>query len=118
MNAMEAGKHLLLNLGSDWILYFLGMLSVASFGIIVERWMYYRTRSEDLASLAQTLDGFLSVRDFKGAMEELGRHPSVAATVAGSGLRLADRGPSAVEKAMDSAAALERGRLELSLIHI
>jgi biopolymer transport protein ExbB len=38
--------------------------------------------------------------------------PFVAARVADAGLRLADRGAAAAEKAMQSAATLERGRLE------
>jgi biopolymer transport protein ExbB len=38
--------------------------------------------------------------------------PAVAARVADAGLRLAERGTEAADKAMQSAAALERGRLE------
>src|SRR5207248_7240005 len=40
------------------------------------------------------------------------------ATIAAAGLRLAPRGPEAVDKAMQSAVALERGRLEKRLVFL
>jgi biopolymer transport protein ExbB len=49
------------------------------------------------------------------AIAWLGRSRSIAASIAAAGLRLAARGPAAVDKAMQSAMALERERLELRL---
>jgi biopolymer transport protein ExbB len=44
--------------------------------------------------------------------------PSVAASIAAAGLRLADRGPKAADKAMQSAVAFERTRLERWLAYL
>src|SRR5262249_35932391 len=42
----------------------------------------------------------------------------VAASIAGAGLRLAHLGPEAAEKAMQSATAMERSRLEMRLAYL
>ena len=115
MNAVESAKHLLLQSGAGWILWLLAGLSAASLGVAVERWIFLRTRDADLERTARGLDGFLADRDWTGAIERLEQHPTTAAAIAASGLRLADRGPAAVEKAMLSAVALERRKLERGL---
>ena len=69
-------------------------------------------RGGDLEALARRLDEHLQSSDFERARKLLEASPAVAARVAGAGLRLADRGAEAAEKAMQSASALERGRLE------
>jgi biopolymer transport protein ExbB len=112
---MDAVKEVLLASGAGWILWLLGGLSMASLVLAAERWLYLRRRGGDLEALARRLDEQLRAGDFEGARRFLEGGPSVAARVADAGLRLADRGPAAAEKAMESAAALERGRLERGL---
>src|SRR5207247_11069563 len=67
---------------------------------------------------AETLDRRLSAGEVVEAQAELLRSRAVAAAIAAAGLRLADRGPNAADKAMQSAAALERGRLERWLAYL
>ena len=74
--------------------------------------MYLRRRGGDLEALARRLDEHLQGDDFARARKLLEASPAVAARVADAGLRLADRGTEAADKAMQSASALERGRLE------
>lgn len=112
MNAIESTKQILLTSGAGWVLWFLGALSIASLALAAERWLYLRTRGGDLEALARDLDRQLDVGDLAGARRMLEASRSVAARVADAGLRLAERGSHAAEKAMQSAAALERGRLE------
>jgi len=118
MSAVDAVKQILLQSGSSWVLWFLGLLSLASAAIIVERWIFYRSRGGDLQAMAERLDGYLSAGDFGTAIQELQRSRSVAGTIAAAGLRLADRGAAAADKAMQSAVALERGRLERWLAYL
>jgi biopolymer transport protein ExbB len=118
MTAVDAVKQILLQSGSGWVLWFLALLSLASAAIIVERWLFYRSRGGDLQAMAERLDGHLSRGDFAVATEELRRSNSIAGNIAAAGLRLADRGPAAADKAMQSAAALERGRLEQWLAYL
>jgi len=118
MNSIDAIKQILLQSGASWVLWFLGVLSVVSVAITVERYLFYRARKGDLQALARRLDVHLACGDFKAAIEELGQSQSVAAAIAAAGLRLADRGPAAADKAMQSAAALERSRLERWLVYL
>ena len=115
MNTIEAVKQLLLASGAGWVLWLLAALSAASLALTVERWVYLRSRGGDLEGLARRLDVDLRTADFELARRTLAESRSIAARVADAGLRLSDRGTEAAEKAMQSAAALERGRLERGL---
>src|SRR5579863_21859 len=115
MSAMESVKEVLLASGAGWVLWFLGALSMSSLALAMERWLYLRKRSGNLEALARMLDEELRAGDFPRARQLLEASPAVAARVADAGLRLADRGTEAAEKAMASAVALERGRLERGL---
>jgi biopolymer transport protein ExbB len=115
MNAMESVKEVLLASGAGWVLWLLGALSVCSLVLATERWLYLRRRGGNLEALARELDAQLDTGDFERARRSLEASPAVAARVADAGLRLADRGTAAADKAMQSAAALERGRLERGL---
>jgi biopolymer transport protein ExbB len=112
MTSMESVKRVLLASGAGWVLWLLGGLSMASLALAVERWLYLRRRGGDLEALARELDEHLQGDDFASARRVLEASPSVAARVADAGLRLAERGTESADKAMQSAAALERGRLE------
>jgi biopolymer transport protein ExbB len=100
------------------VLYILFAASLASLVLIVERWAFYRTVDADLRSLAEQLDARLSRGDFDGAVAELSQSRSVAAAVAAAGLRLAPRGTHAADKAMQSAVALQRARLDRWLAYL
>lgn len=112
MDATEVVKHVLLRSGASWVLWFLAGLSVLCVALGLERWLFYRALGGNLRWLADRLDACLGRGDFAGAVAEMGRSKAVAAAIAAAGLRLADRGPAAAGEAMQSAAALERTRLE------
>ena len=118
MNIIESLKHILLSSGASWVMWLLLGLSLISVGLTVERWLFYRSVSGDLRALAEQLDVFLRGRDFQGAIAFLAKSPSVAASIARAGLRLADRGAASADKAMQSANAFERGRLERWLAYL
>ena len=44
MNPVDAVKQVLLQSGASWVLWLLGVLSLASVAIAVERWFFYRAR--------------------------------------------------------------------------
>jgi biopolymer transport protein ExbB/TolQ len=115
VTAMQSVKDVLLASGAGWILWLLGALSAASLVLAAERWLYLRRRGGNLEALARDLDAQLRAGDIPRARRQLEASPAVAARVADAGLRLADRGVGAAEKAMQSAAALERSRLERGL---
>jgi biopolymer transport protein ExbB len=118
VKSIDLVQHLLLRSGTAWVLWVLGALSVASLGIIIERWLFLRARDCEPRALARSIRAHLIRRNFAAAAEELGKTKSVAAAVAAAGLQLADLGPDAVEKSMQSAVAIERGLLERWLAYL
>lgn len=118
MNTVEAIKHFFIGYGATWVLWLLGMLSVGSVAVALERWLCYRRRGGDLRALSQSLDRRLAAGELSEAIDDLARSPSVAASIAAAGLRLAHLGPAAVDRAMASATALEKGLLEKRLAYL
>ncbi|HEY7725569.1 MAG TPA: MotA/TolQ/ExbB proton channel family protein [Anaeromyxobacteraceae bacterium] len=115
MDVVEAVKQLLLVSGAGWVLWLLGVLSVATVAVAVERWLSYRGQATDVPVLARHLDALLARGAREAAAEELAGSPALAARVASAGLRLSHLGPVAAERAMDSAVSLERQALERRL---
>jgi biopolymer transport protein ExbB len=112
MNAVSSVQQALLKAGAAWVLWFLGLLSVASVAVFLERLFYLRGRKGNLQALAHDLAAHLRVGDISGAMTALQKSRSVAAAVACAGLELAPRGPAAADNAMLSATSLQRAQLE------
>ena len=115
MNAVDSAKHVLLQTGASWILWLLAALSAASLLLAVERWLFLRARDANMEATARALAEPLRARDWPAALAKLEALPTTATAIAAAGLRLADLGPAAVEKAMQSAVALERRKLERGL---
>lgn len=115
MDTVEAIKHMFLGTGAGWVLWLLGVLSVASVAIAIERWTRYRQSSGDLRGLAQGLHERLWSEDPNDTLAWLRGFRSVAARIAAAGLQVAAHGPAAAEKAMVSRTALEREDLERRL---
>ena len=115
MQTVEGIKEILLQLGTAWVLWLLGALSVASAIVFVERLLAYRAAGVDLEALARRLAQLLASGRNAEAVTALRASPAVAARIAAAGIELAERGPAAAEHAMKSAVALERSRLEKGL---
>lgn len=115
MNIIETTKHLLVSAGATFVLWLLFALSLISVIIAVERFLFFRSRTDDVRALMAELDGHLQEGAYGLALERLRNMPSVAAAVASAGLRLAGRGAKAADKGMLSAVAAERKSLEARL---
>ncbi|MEM1025657.1 MAG: MotA/TolQ/ExbB proton channel family protein [Myxococcota bacterium] len=118
MNTVEVLKDVFVASGAGWVLWLLLLLSVGSVAVGIERGVFFRTKSDDLRGLVGTLDAHLRSGDREAALAELSKMRSVGASVAGAGLRLANRGARAAEKGMESAMALERKALEARLAYL
>ena len=114
MSPVEVVKVALLQTGVSWILWFLAALSILGFAVGFERlWTLWRAKA-DLRKLAEQLDMNLAAGGVPQALAQM-QAPAVAAAIARAGLRLAHLGPTAADRAMQSAVALERARLERGL---
>jgi biopolymer transport protein ExbB len=118
MNTVETIKDLFIQFGASWVLWLLFALSAGSFGIVLERWLFFRTKDDDVRALAAELDAHLSSGSTAAALEALRPLRSVGAAVARAGLRLAPRGAAAAEKGMQSATSAERKALEARLAYL
>ena len=118
MNTVESIKHLFLETGAGWVLWLLAGLSIASVAIAIERWLHYLRAAGDLHALSMDLQQRLSDANNSETVAWLESSGSVAARVAAAGLKLAQRGPGAVNKAMMSRAALEREELDRRLAYL
>ena len=118
MTTVEAIKDFFIASGAGWVLWLLFALSVGSIAVAVERFIFFQRKSGDLKGLVGMLDEHLRAGDAASALLALEGHRSVGAMVASAGLRLAGRGPSAVEKGMTSALALQRKALEARLSYL
>ena len=115
MNLVEWLQHLMTNFGAAWVMWLMIGLSVGSVTIMLERgWFYYSIR-DDIPQLAAALREKLRDDDMPAALSVLQKSPSAEAAVVVAGLREADRGAKAAEKAMRGAAALQKMKLEQRL---
>jgi biopolymer transport protein ExbB len=103
-------------LGDVWVLWLLVAASVASLGVIIERWWLFRKNRMVFPVFLDELARRLENGDLAGARRLSTETPGVEARVALAGLRNAAKGPASVEEAMTSRLVLERGSLEKNLI--
>ncbi len=99
-------------LGSEWVLYLLLVLSIVSFGTMLERYFYFRKRRADLGELRKELLNRLNADDVAGAEKYLEGHRAIEARIAREALRWAPGGPEALNDAVESEIARVRKELE------
>jgi biopolymer transport protein ExbB len=118
LSTVETIKNVFVTFGAGWVLWLLFALAAGSVAIAVERWLFFRSKDDELRALAAELDAHLANGSPGAALEALRPLRSVGALVARAGLRLAPRGPVAAEKGMQSAIAAERKQLEKRLAYL
>ena len=95
------------NLGAEWVLWLLVLLSIGSFGVMIERAAFF---------LARRLGGADDVHrrllggDLAGAAAAVGERDGLEAEVVRAAAAHAGKGPQAVREVIS--ATIERGRLE------
>lgn len=110
-------KGSMVSAGAEWVMWLMFALSAVSVAIIVERWWLFRSLRDDLGKLARDLGASLDI-SLEHARQRMSQSPSAEAAVVLAGLRMAERGPEAVEQAVAGAAALQRNRLERRLAYL
>ncbi len=99
-------------LGSAWVLYLLLGLSVASFGAMVERWLFFRRRGQGGEDLGDALCDLLEEGDRAAAEGLLRRHPAIEAEVLLASLRWSSGGADALAAGIDGEMTKRRKELE------
>lgn len=103
------------NVGAEWVLWALVVLSIVSVGMIVERWLYFHRHRVDAEQLGSQLELRLQAGDVRGAHELVQAADAIECKVVAAGLSEIGRGPQACGEAMLSVKARERRYLDQSL---
>jgi biopolymer transport protein ExbB/biopolymer transport protein TolQ len=98
--------------GSTWVLYLLFALSIVSFSAMLDRWLFFRKRRDDVAALRRKLKERLREGDIDGAEGLLAKSPSIEAEVLRGALAWRHGGADAVSDALESETARVRKELE------
>ncbi|HEX6272968.1 MAG TPA: MotA/TolQ/ExbB proton channel family protein [Polyangiaceae bacterium] len=99
-------------LGSEWVLYVLIGLSVLSITSMLERWLYFRKRTDNLDELRKQLVSRLNADDIAGAEKLLDKSPAIEARVVREALRWLPGGAEAMADAVDSELSRTKKELE------
>jgi biopolymer transport protein ExbB/TolQ len=97
---------------SEWVLWLLLGLSLASIAVALERWIFFRRHRVDTDALRRDLARQLGRGDYHAAAALLERHDALETNVVLEGLRAFDKGPESVEDLVCGAMGRERVRYE------
>ena len=100
---------------AEWVLYLLIILSFISVAVMIERIIFYVSRSVDVTEIRVAFAKKLEQGDFAGAGKLLDAHDSMETNVVLFGLRDQHKGPDAVEDLVEGALSKERQRYDRGL---
>jgi biopolymer transport protein ExbB/TolQ len=100
---------------SEWVLYLLLGLSLASIAVMVERWFFYRSHRVDADGLRTKLSDLLAEGDFQSAAKLLQGHDALETNIVLAGLKAYELGPESAEELIAGALGKEKGRYEKRL---
>ncbi len=102
--------------GDVWVLWILVVASVVSIGVMIERWLAFRSNRLHFGEFSDQLVHRLEAGDFSGARTLARSHDSAESRVVLAGLSNHSNGLKAMEKTMTATLTMERARLEKNLI--
>jgi biopolymer transport protein ExbB len=100
---------------SEWVLYLLLGLSLASVAVMVERWFFYRSHRIDADALRTKLSELLAAGDFGGAAKLLQGHDTLETNIVLAGINAYELGPESAEELIAGALGKEKARYEKRL---
>lgn len=114
MHIVERTKNLMMSTGSEWIMWVLILLSVASIAIIAERLIVLRQLTGDISALRQGLVKALREGGFAGARAVLAeeRHPAAKIALRGVQGREDDMNAEQAKEAMAAEVIAQKRSLE------
>jgi biopolymer transport protein ExbB/TolQ len=102
-------------LGSNWVLWILVVLSMASVAIVIERWLFLRGIEGRDTALVRSVAERLSDDDLEGAAGLVKKEGSPGARMLAAMLEVADRGVRSARAVVEGNRAAEKLRLERNL---
>jgi biopolymer transport protein ExbB/TolQ len=87
-------------LGADWVLWLLILLSIVSVGVMIDRWLWFRSRETDTERFNREMRGAFERGELDRFVAKYKDDPSIPVQVALRGIAERDHGPEAVAEAM------------------
>jgi biopolymer transport protein ExbB len=103
-------------LGAEWVLWLLIVLSVVSIGVMIDRALWFRRREIDNERFTRELRGAFERDEIERLEAKYKDDPAVSVQVALRGLAERDQGPEAVAEAMHGERARWRTAADRNLI--
>src|SRR5690242_13945810 len=103
-------------LGANWVLWLLVGLSVISIGIMIDRWLWFRSRESDVETFTRELRNAYQRGEVERIETKYKSDPGIPVQVALHGLAERANGPDAVAEAMHAERARWRRSGERNLI--
>ena len=103
-------------LGAEWVLWLLIVLSVVSIGVMIDRALWFRRREIDNERFTRELRGAFERDELERLEAKYKDDPAVSVQVALRGLAERDQGPEAVAEAMHGERARWRTAADRNLI--
>ncbi len=101
--------------GSEWILYILAVLSVASIAIIVDRAIFYASNRKSWAKLTRRIEPMMHAGKWDDVKQTVDSWPGPEAEVLRAALEGIELGAESADKLVESALMLEQQRLDRRL---
>jgi len=102
-------------LGSEWVMWLMIGLSVLSFGVMAERWLYFNKRGKGVDTLRDELVTLVASGNLDGADTLLSRSKTVEAQVIRPALSAFPRGAASLADAIESQFIRVRRELDRGL---
>ncbi len=103
-------------LGANWVLWLLIILSIVSVGVMIDRALWFRARDADTEEFVRELRGAFDRDELDRFIAKYKDDPAVPIRVALRGIAERDRGPEAVAEAMHGERAKWRRAADRNLI--
>ena len=103
-------------LGAEWVLWLLILLSVLSVGIMIDRAIWFQKRDVEVETFSRELRGAFDRNELERLEAKYKSDPAVPVQVALRGIAERDRGPDAVAEAMQAERVRWRNAGERHLI--
>ncbi len=105
-------------LGAEWVLWLLVLLSVLSVAVMIERALFYVARRADVKALQGRLGALLDDKDVDGAKKLLAGDDTMEAHVVRAGLEYLHRGEKVAEETMAAELVRQKARFDARLIFL
>jgi biopolymer transport protein ExbB len=114
MHIVERAKNIMMNTGSEWVMWLLVILSIVSVSIILERALALRSLKTDLSGLRRSLvQGLLDGGFVKARALMIGcRHPAALVALRGLARPESETTPKGAEEAMVAESVAQKRLLE------